>query len=182
MLFVCVRILFVYQLQIRVLDIKYVRILIHIRVFGVNALVPDKEVTNQYTFIYERIQAIQAHTCNTKYTWSRVLTIGIRQGTQYEQYEQYMRIHIHTSHTYIQNILIIRAYTMYTKNTYYTFNTCVYIHIQTIPIIRTIQDIHIIHTYTYYTKILFNTYNTCVYKHIQAIQSIQSIQVIHTYT
>ena len=35
----------------------------NIRVFGVNALTQDKEVTDKYTVIYERIQAIQAYTC-----------------------------------------------------------------------------------------------------------------------
>ena len=58
---VCVSIRFVYVLKKRVYYAIYVRILINIRIFGVNALTQDEERTKKYTFIYKRIRVQYKH-------------------------------------------------------------------------------------------------------------------------
>ena len=46
--------------------VKYVCILLIIQVLGANALTPDNEGTNEFTLIYEHIQAILTYMCKPK--------------------------------------------------------------------------------------------------------------------
>ena len=148
----------------------YVRISKNIRVFGVNALTQDKEVTNKYTFIYERIQAIRAYTCKKK-------------GNFWFDPEIECQFSIRTIHSYTGNTMYTYytgytyIYTLYTRiqiYTYFDHGTSTYIYVR-------IRKIHTIREIRFYTHIYmqYNQYvQYRVYIHIHNIHTYTDIYVL----